>query len=872
MANASYLENNDYSVLNFKPYELPYESVLKEVATKNAYWQRGATQVINAYSNVLGIDPYLSKNKEQLTKFKESADVKIKQLLSSDLSLIENAAQVNEVYKPLFDSSNEVASEILKDNQLYSNYKTNLSDIEKAKTTKNGEQYSPFNEKALHMQFEDYLNAKNDPNASASDFYDKLGSVKYQPYYDYSDNLLKYLKECEGSSTEKVSDSINPGYLTTTTTSGRSVLQTRGCIESFLQADGKASSQIALEGFVSYGKDYNKIRSEYSAYAQDEYTNIEKQKELIAENLLQLPILYPNGGEEYNMYRKYFTEQQKALSDQAFNMGNTLAKLNDEKEGNMFVKKNYESLSANLYTQSLSKRLGQSYATQSESTDMEADPYALLQKKYDYETQGKVRDAQIKAAEEKSKATGNYPVKESAEADEVEFSLDKYDNQILANKEALNESKNVLVNSYLEDGINSLESTGAPLTAEEKKGLLDFKNKALSKTEDQFLATMGPLATKLIKAGKNQQNSPFLKEYYGYINTSNYNKSLLYQKEVYNDVIKKTFEKDIIANKEKIRKEYESKGVTYDDTTLELMAKEKTGLGVRTRYTDKDGNKKSIYIDFDKSLESQGIVDISYRPQANMELAHIYSYHGQIINLPEYDNKKAKYLEIKNKKIKTKFASNTLGVTPVEVNVGVGTKDEHELFSYLKSKIGNIDITPEGGTTKTIIGKGFTVDGVYADGSISIKIPQKSSKSLDNSIQNSFSEENLVIVKEERSDIDDNATYYKIKNFSSAYTDQFKNLLSGTVISQTRDFIRNNWANNSVNFKKYGVNKDKIKLGTHVGSDGGIYTILVRDSEMKKLAQDANYEGSMSYEVVYPNNTKVYYIGQKNLFTDLNKF
>ena len=115
MPTSTFLQNNSYQELDFKPYNLDYASVLKEASAKTSYWMEGAAKIQQAYSKITGLAPQFIKNKEALNEFNNQVKDKIKKLAGTDLAIQGNANMINDVIAPLYDTSNPISEAIILD-------------------------------------------------------------------------------------------------------------------------------------------------------------------------------------------------------------------------------------------------------------------------------------------------------------------------------------------------------------------------------------------------------------------------------------------------------------------------------------------------------------------------------------------------------------------------------------------------------------------------------------------------------------------------------------------------------------------------------------------------------------------------------------
>ena len=108
MSTASYQSPNNYNLVEqIRPFNLPYESSMKEISMKSEYFKQGLDRVKSIYDQAVGLDPQFAQNKEYLKTFMNDANKKISKLTRSDLSISDNSGQAANIFKPLYDTSNK---------------------------------------------------------------------------------------------------------------------------------------------------------------------------------------------------------------------------------------------------------------------------------------------------------------------------------------------------------------------------------------------------------------------------------------------------------------------------------------------------------------------------------------------------------------------------------------------------------------------------------------------------------------------------------------------------------------------------------------------------------------------------------------------
>ena len=123
MGTASYQQPNDYSLVDrLRPFELPYEATMQEIATKTQYWKVGADRVKSAYDQAVGLDPQFTQNKDYLKNFMSEANKNLQKITKSDLGVFDNSSEALNVFKPLYDTTNPFNYRLLADSQINKHY------------------------------------------------------------------------------------------------------------------------------------------------------------------------------------------------------------------------------------------------------------------------------------------------------------------------------------------------------------------------------------------------------------------------------------------------------------------------------------------------------------------------------------------------------------------------------------------------------------------------------------------------------------------------------------------------------------------------------------------------------------------------------
>jgi len=409
MPTASYQQNNDYNVVNFKPYEMDYSSVLQEAATKQQYWLQGVSKIQQGWKAINDLDPLYTQNREVLNKFNESAKEQISKLAKTDLSIADNANQIKDIIKPLYDTTNPMSRAILTDSELNKFYKGEFAKVDQYKIKNKGEEYSQVNEAYLHDKYNDYASGANMNDPNIADHLEEKWKSKtgYVPYYNYQQDIQEGLKNCKDNSRTDTNPVSKSGYMETSSYSGRTAEQMAQCISASLSP--KALNQIGIEGYVHYGKNYEALQT-------DLLDNITRDRQSNTKNISTL---------QARLADKTISAQERdninktilALSDQDTQLNNQFNKFQDINH----IKNNYDNLSNYSYYGKTMSTLGKAYEHQNESHIYKEDPAQLLQ---------------FRMANDNAQ---NFLRMQH------EVNMDKGDKDFLAQQNALNREKDILI-------------------------------------------------------------------------------------------------------------------------------------------------------------------------------------------------------------------------------------------------------------------------------------------------------------------------------------------------------------------------------------------------------------------------------------------
>jgi hypothetical protein len=276
MAATSPYTPNDYTaVSNFRPYELPINDIFKAISAQNQFWDAGAARVKSVYDNALNLKLSLEPNKEIRKKYLEDAEKQLTKLSSMDLSDPSVQRQGFALFKPLFQDEG-----IIFDDLTTRHYDKVRNDAAMYKTKDNGKGYSDINVQYAMQGYNEFINSKDRMAGKA--FYQSR--KEYTPYYDYTEDFSKSLKDCKPSSIEATSPNYNgkamSGYMKESYSKSLSAAQARGCLEAGLSTNAKR--QLEIEGSVLYKNNIGVLASDTAEYLSGVSGNLSAKLQQLA--------------------------------------------------------------------------------------------------------------------------------------------------------------------------------------------------------------------------------------------------------------------------------------------------------------------------------------------------------------------------------------------------------------------------------------------------------------------------------------------------------------------------------------------------------------------------------------------------------------
>ena len=275
MPSSSYIRGNDYQVANFQPYELPYQAIMQEFATKRAYWEQGVAKIKQQYQNVVDLNPRFKENKQYLKDFIDKANVELQKVGKTDLSLGDNIQAASNIFKPLYDTNNDFNAKLLEDSETNKHYA--LQEVASENAKKNGT-WNADNDFYWKSEFKKYKDAadRGDSASTIDKYYQNKKS--YIPYYDFSKEYDHIMKLCHEDKTSNDTVEGKEGqYISHIDHTGVSFTKAESCLEML---SGNAKRQIGINAYAKY---YNNREG----LVQDYENLIYKNNQTLANTLIQ---------------------------------------------------------------------------------------------------------------------------------------------------------------------------------------------------------------------------------------------------------------------------------------------------------------------------------------------------------------------------------------------------------------------------------------------------------------------------------------------------------------------------------------------------------------------------------------------------------
>lgn len=386
MPTASYIEQNNYDLVkDIRPFDMPYDATMKEIAVRTQYWKAGADRIKSVYDQAVGLNPQYTQGKEYLKEFVTQATKNLDKISKSDLSILDNSQQAVTVFKPLFDVSNPFNAALLKDSQLNEFYQKQQQLADTYRTKDGGKEWNVNNERYFRDGQAKYQqDAQNGDYSTIDSNYQNRKS--FIPYYDYKKELSDIQEMCKGYSQETQDVASNSMYFKKDSIKGCDPKRLALAFQTGLS--DRAKQQMHIDGYnhfkgnedvllrkfndISINNADQEIKAIEGAIAGLEAGGVTaKEKEKIEYFQSILAVKKPRFEASKKEYEK-------------LTAGNPLD----------YVQKNYEKLAGTVYFDELTNSLGESFRTDDTKSILTPNAVAMQHQKFLQETATQLRGFQ----------------------------------------------------------------------------------------------------------------------------------------------------------------------------------------------------------------------------------------------------------------------------------------------------------------------------------------------------------------------------------------------------------------------------------------------------------------------------------------------
>ena len=381
MAASSPYSGNDYNAVStYRPYQLPVNDIFKALVAQNEYWEQGARRVKSVYDNALNLKLTNVQNRQIRDQFMQDAEKEITKLSAMDLSDPSVQRQGFGIFQPLFKDRGVVSD----DAATRHIDKVNAEALS-FRTKNNGKEYSQINHMYALDGADEFRNSTD--RFAGEKFLEK--AKNYEPYYDYTAEYDKIIKNCPSDSAEGDSVLSESGYIQTQTMKSRSAAKVRTCLEAGLSP--KAYRQMQIEGYMNYKGRPQVLRDDYIDFLSSSGDNISTQIQALSGRLEGINNDKNLKADDKAAIVEQVNKQIDSLKDELSNTTTNITKL---RSGDMSpIQGNEELISGSLYQ--YRKMLKESYAAafQEVKNTFKADPVSLQRFKFQQDVQLRNIDA-----------------------------------------------------------------------------------------------------------------------------------------------------------------------------------------------------------------------------------------------------------------------------------------------------------------------------------------------------------------------------------------------------------------------------------------------------------------------------------------------
>lgn len=353
MATASLYGNNDYTPLQYRPYELPVNDIMRAFVAKNQFWEQGAARVKSVYENALNLDLTLDQNKKYKEEFMTKAQEEMKKLSSMDLSDVDVQKQGMSIFSPLLKDKM-----VAIDDQLTKRRKSIFQEAESYKTKKlskdgvEGEGYNQENLAYALDGFEEFNSMTNRDEKTLTNLYNKLGNKSYTPSYDITQEYDRILDKCKGTGTEGSNPVKGTLYMNQFSKTGADSNETTLCFERGWS--DKARQQLSIKGWALYKNNPQQLYKDYEnnqlGFLRQTVSGLKGSMDALKDSKK------PEDIKTYEQYKLQYEEQSKNLKTAEKEFNEMVGP-----NGIEYVMKNIDTLAGGLYQKKFNQDLGKAF-------------------------------------------------------------------------------------------------------------------------------------------------------------------------------------------------------------------------------------------------------------------------------------------------------------------------------------------------------------------------------------------------------------------------------------------------------------------------------------------------------------------------------
>jgi hypothetical protein len=206
MASTSPFQNNDYqAALSLRPMRLPVNDIFRALSAQNAFWDAGAQRVKSVYDDALGLKLSNTENQQLRDQYMKESQKQIVKLSAMDLSDPSVQRQGFSIFQPLMSDEG-----IISDDAATRHIQKVNSEALSFRNQDGGKYYSQTNHQYALQGAGEFMSS-TDRFAGKKYLQQRK---EYEPFYDYTAEYDKALKNCAADTEE--SDSVlddKTGYI-----------------------------------------------------------------------------------------------------------------------------------------------------------------------------------------------------------------------------------------------------------------------------------------------------------------------------------------------------------------------------------------------------------------------------------------------------------------------------------------------------------------------------------------------------------------------------------------------------------------------------------------------------------------------------------